>query len=102
MATRSDWLASVVVGGGAWFGADHEAERDAEPARERGLRLRDVARVQFGPDIRRGAADLNGTGINGTLIQGNYIGTDVEGRKAVPNLQAGLWIESPRNTIAMI
>jgi Cu(I)/Ag(I) efflux system membrane protein CusA/SilA len=26
------------------------------------VRLRDVARVQYGPDIRRGAADLNGTG----------------------------------------
>ncbi len=26
------------------------------------IRLRDVARVQFGPDIRRGAADLNGRG----------------------------------------
>jgi Cu(I)/Ag(I) efflux system membrane protein CusA/SilA len=26
------------------------------------VRLGDVARVQFGPDIRRGAADLNGTG----------------------------------------
>lgn len=26
------------------------------------IRLRDVARVQFGPDIRRGAADLNGQG----------------------------------------
>ncbi|ODS52721.1 MAG: hypothetical protein ABS36_16940 [Acidobacteria bacterium SCN 69-37] len=26
------------------------------------VRLRDVARVQYGPEIRRGAADLNGTG----------------------------------------
>ncbi len=34
------------------------------------VRLRDVARVQFGPDIRRGAADLNGRGevVSGIVV----------------------------------
>jgi Cu(I)/Ag(I) efflux system membrane protein CusA/SilA len=42
--------------------ADLEASVVSVGAGGTPIRLRDVARVQFGPDIRRGAADLNGRG----------------------------------------
>lgn len=42
--------------------ADLEASVVSVGAGGSPVRLRDVARVQFGPEIRRGAADLNGTG----------------------------------------
>jgi Cu(I)/Ag(I) efflux system membrane protein CusA/SilA len=61
------------------------------------IRLGDVARVQFGPDIRRGAADFNGTGeaVGGIVVM--RIGSNaldviraVEAQTAALSLPAGV------------
>ena len=40
----------------------------------------------------RQGLEIFGAGTTGTLVQGNYIGTDVTGTQALGNAQGGLWI----------